>query len=113
LSLLYIPIEEGYKGKKEDIGDIMTAFNNILVEKTGLLLGIYMGPTSDEITSFFSTEGMEVLNEDVLWVNMTDEEKAQKFSEYLLHIDSKDGELLIIDPYIFSPKAEDVAYINL
>lgn len=113
VSLYYILMEKDYKGRKEDIGDIMTAFNNILVEKTGLSLGIYTGSTSDEIKLFSATQGIEVLNEDVLWVNMTDEEKAEKFSEYLLHINSKDGDLLIIDLYIFSPKAQDVAYISL
>ncbi|KAB3527111.1 hypothetical protein [Alkaliphilus serpentinus] len=111
MSLYYVLLEDEYKGKREDIGNIMLNYSALLYEKTGLKLGIYHGPTTSEIYRYFETQGLEILNEDVMWRNMTDNEKAIKFNDYLQSIDAHHGELIIIDPYIF-PKRYDSNYID-
>jgi len=50
---------------------------------------------------------LEYITEEVLWKNMTDDEKAKKFSQYLLEIDSEGNELIIVDPYFFSSEESD------
>lgn len=50
---------------------------------------------------------LEYITEEVLWKNMTDDEKAKKFSQYLLGIDSEGNELIIVDPYFFSSEESD------
>ena len=112
MSLYYKLIEDDYKGEKENIGEIMLQFGLKLYDETGLSLGICMEPTNEEFQLHKNSQKLEILNEEVLWQNMTDSEKVIKFNEYLLKIGSTNGDLLIIDPYLFT-KTKDSSYVNL
>lgn len=63
------------------------------------------------LSSWADKNNFAVLNEEIMWKNMSDDEKADKFSEYLSEIGSENSEIIIIDPYIFSSNDED--YYNL
>lgn len=102
MSLYYILDTENYKGIESEIGNIMQAFSMVLYEQTGLSLRIYMGPTSEEISSFFENQRMQYVTEEVLWKNLGDEEKVGKILQYLEKIsDSDRDELIIIDRLIW------------
>lgn len=45
--------------------------------------------------------------QDVLWKEMTDEQKVVKFSMYFEKISSEDKELIIIDPYFFKDDSDE------
>lgn len=106
MSLYYILNTENYKGIESEIGNIVQAFSKALFEQTGLSLGIYAGPTSEEISEFFKNQGMQYLTEEVLWKNLNDEEKIGKILQYIEKTSGSDrDELIIIDPYLFrTPK---------
>lgn len=112
MSLYYVLNEENYKGKREEIGNIMLSFAQKLYNETGLSLELYVGPTKEKINHFYKHQGMEILTEEVLWRNMNYKEKANKFVEYLKNIGAENGDLLIIDPYFF-PKNSHSEYIDL
>lgn len=107
MSSYYILVEDEYEGEKSQIGDIMQQVNNALYGATKLKLGIYMGPTSEETSQYFAHQGMEPVFEEIIWKNMTNEEKTQKFSQYVEQIGGVNGDILIIDPYIFCKKPKD------
>lgn len=62
---------------------------------------------NSKIKTFMQNNNLEYITEDVLWKNMSDDEKISKFSENLIKIDSKGAELIIVDPYIFSSEQDD------
>lgn len=108
MSLYFILNTDDYKGEQKQIGDIMQVFTNALYKSTGLSLGTYVGPTSEELSNFFTTQNMEYVTEEVLWKNLTDEEKIDKMLEYIERVSETDkGELIIIDPYLFRTPKEN------
>lgn len=107
MSLYYILMEDEYEGEQSQIGDIMQQVNSALYRATKLKLGTYTGPTSEELSRYFSHQEMEPVFEEIMWKNMTTEEKIQKFSQYIEQIDGLNGNILIIDPYIFCRKPKD------
>lgn len=107
MSLYYILIEDEYEGEKSQIGDIMEQVNNALYRSTKLKLGTYVGPTSEELSTYLEHQGMEPVFEEIMWKNMTDDEKIQKFLQYIEKIGGLNGDLLIIDPYIFCKNPKD------
>ena len=60
-----------------------------------------------KLQKYLQKNNLEYITEEVLWKNMTDDEKAKKFSQYLLEIDSEGNELIIVDPYFFSSEESD------
>ena len=64
-----------------------------------------------KIKRYMDDNNLTCLNEDVLWKNMTEAERISKFSNELIKIESKDNELIIVDPYIFSD--DDDEYCNM
>lgn len=64
---------------------------------------------SAALTDWAKEKNFKPLNEEVLWKNMTDLEKAGKFSTYLAEIESNGRELVVVDPYLFSvnPRERD------
>lgn len=59
------------------------------------------------LQKYVRENNLTYLAEEVLWKNMTSEEQAGKFTEYLEKIGSEDSELIIIDPYLFNSKETD------
>ena len=61
------------------------------------------------------SEYMKTINyvyvEEVMWKNMTDDEKADVFSRNLNKIGCSNSELIIVDPYLFA--TDDLEYCNL
>lgn len=111
MSLYYILNKDHYSGKLEEIGDIMEDFNTSLFESTGLSLNLYQGPTEEKLQSYYpGNKDIQVLTEEVLWRNLTDEQKTKKILEYIDQIsDDNRAELLIVDPYLFK-KPKDGEY---
>lgn len=107
MSLYYRLDESDYKFKEESIEDIMSVFSEILYKETGLNLGIYAGPLEEEIRKL--DKNFEILKEDVLWKNLTECEKVNIFVAYINKVGGINGDLIIIDPYIF-PKKYDSQY---
>lgn len=107
MGLYYILIEDEYEGEKSQIGDIMEQVNNVLYRSTKLKLGTYVGPTSEELAKYFAHQDMETVFEEIVYKNMTDDEKILKFSQHIEQIGGLNGDLLIIDPYIFCKNPED------
>ncbi len=56
----------------------------------------------EKLKKYMQENNLQYMTEEVLWRNMTDDEKAKKFSKSLLSINSEGNELIIVDPYFFS-----------
>ena len=86
------------------------ALNNRSLNDLGIDIEFYKRELNTEIDSkiemYMQRNNLKYIVEDVLWKNMTDQEKVNKFSENFIKIGSKDNELIIIDPYIFSSSYE-------
>lgn len=63
------------------------------------------------LSEYMKTSNYEYVEEEVMWKNMTDDEKADVFSRNLNKIGSNNSELIIVDPYLFTTDALD--YCNL
>lgn len=103
MTLYYILNTEQYKGETFKIGEIMEEFTNDLRKKTGLSLNNYFGFHEEDMTTYDgNNQGVQVLNEEVLWKNLTDEEKVNTILTYINRMsDERKDELIIIDPYLF------------
>ncbi len=103
MALCYILNTEQYKGETFKIGEIMEAFTDSLRKKTGLSLNVYRGLHEEDMTTYDgNNQGVQVLNEEVLWKNLTDEEKVNTILTYINRMsDESKDELIIIDPYLF------------
>ena len=62
---------------------------------------------NSKIKTFMQKNNLEYATEEVLWKNMTTNQRADKFSQYLAEIGSNGNELIIVDPYIFSSKEDN------
>ena len=61
----------------------------------------------EKLQKYMQTNNLEYITEEVLWKNMTNDEKTKKFTKYLLEIGSEGNELIVVDPYIFSSEQDD------
>ncbi len=95
-----LPIKELNDKSLQDLGIAIEFCKRIENDKNELLLSHYV-----------QQNGLSYITEDVLWKNMTDEEKARKFSAYFEKISSAGKELIIVDPYLFKDESDD--YCNL
>lgn len=103
MALYFILDTEQYKGETSEIGEIMDAFTDSLRKTTGLSLNVYCGLHEEDMTTYDgNNQGVQVLNEEVLWKNLADVEKVDTILTYIncMSDESKD-ELIIIDPYLF------------
>jgi hypothetical protein len=66
---------------------------------------------NSKIRSYMQTNNLKYLAEDVLWKNMTNEEKISKFLEHLTEIGTEGNELIIVDPYIFNCEQDEYCEI--
>ena len=69
------------------------------------------GEVNSIIESYMGENNFEYVTEEVLWKNMTVNEKVNKFSGNLSKIGSKNVELIIVDPYIFSSEQDEYCEI--
>lgn len=105
---MYFRLDDSeFKGNCSEVMSIIISFCKDLYVKTGLKLGIFMGPTENGLDTYYKDNGLEVATEEILWKNMTICERIDKFVEYIEKIDGIGGELLIIDPYIFPRKFDN------
>lgn len=85
--------------------------NNKSLNDLGITIEFCKRLSNKEINSiielYMKENNIEYITEEVLWKNMTNEEKVNKFSENLTKIGSKDTELIIVDPYIFSSEQDE------
>jgi hypothetical protein len=107
MSLYYVLNEDEYKGNKYEIGDIMLRFIQELYKETGLSLNPYYGLTSEDAINYYAKENIQTLLEDVMWKNLKQSEKIDILSKYLKEIEAENGDLIIIDPYLFPEKFDD------
>lgn len=99
-----LPIKELNNKSLNDLGIDIEFCKRALNKEIDSKIGMYM-----------QRNNCEYITEDVLWKNMTNEEKVNKFLKNLIEIGSKDKELIIVDPYIFSNQQDEycemLAYI--
>ena len=107
MNLYYILMEDEYEGEKSQIGYIMDQVNDALYKSTKLRLGLYTGPTSEQLSAYFELQRMEPVFEEIMWKNLKDDEIIQKFLLYIEKIGGVNGDLMIIDPYIFCRNSKD------
>lgn len=102
MSLYYSVDIEGYKGDANQIGDIMQNFAMELHNKTGLNLRLNTLVTDEVVKKLFFSDGTECLNEEVLWRNLSDDDKVKKVLSHIEKVsDKRKDELIVIDPYLF------------
>lgn len=88
-----LPINELNNKSLNDFGIDIEFCSSILNSEINLKINEYM-----------QENNAKYLTEEVLWKNMTNDEKVNKFLEYLIKINSENNELIVVDPYIFSCK---------
>ena len=85
------------------------------IEDLGIHIEFYQNiPNAEEdkiFTNYLEDNNLQCLTEDLLWKNMTDAEKAQKFNKFLFKINARSKELIIVDPYLFCDNSD--VYCNL
>ncbi|WP_346888167.1 hypothetical protein [Clostridium sp. UBA1056] len=103
--LLYELKYNNFTSKDENIGDIMIRFSNLLINDYNVYLALYCG------TLEFFKEGVAknyvLLTEEILFENMTLDEKKKKLDYYIKKIGTQDKELLIIDGYLFAKNSNE------
>lgn len=83
----------------------MTELNGKSLNDVGISIEFCKRISDDDVNSsileYMQKNNLQYLTEEVLWKNMTDKEKSEKFAEYLEAIKSENSELIIVDPYLF------------
>lgn len=110
--MMYYLDEKDYRGKREDIGEIMLQFSQYLYKKTGLSLNIWVGSIDCESTHDANGSALQVLHEEFISKSLTPQECVEKMVYYIQAIQTENDELLIIDPYLFSER-EDSDYSDM
>uniref|UniRef100_UPI003AB6FA09 hypothetical protein n=1 Tax=Enterocloster clostridioformis TaxID=1531 RepID=UPI003AB6FA09 len=59
------------------------------------------------ISDYMQQNGFDYVYEEVLWKNMTDKEKIEKFSTNFSKVEAEGKELIIVDPYLFNDSTDD------
>ena len=73
----------GYKGKENEIYDIIIRFNEQLHKETGLSLCEYLGPSKEEINNYYQEKGIVPLLEELIWSKLTVDQQANKIVSYI------------------------------
>ena len=95
-----LPIRELDDKSLQDLGIKIEFCKRIANDKCERLISRYM-----------QQNALSYITEDVLWKNMTNEEKVKKFATYFEKISSEGKELIIVDPYLFNDESDD--YCNM
>ena len=95
-----LPIEELDNKSLNDVGIYIEFCKRVLNEEIESKLNKYM-----------QENNLEYVTEEVLWKNMTNDQKANKFSQYLLEIGSEGNELIVVDPYLFNSTEDEYCEI--
>lgn len=114
MAIYFVLNDSNLKCEKSDIGNIIMNINNELLEKYGLTLNTLAISSLDEyceIKNGIDSGELEYVTEDLLWKNMSINDKASKLASYF-KFSTPIKELLIIDPYFF-PKNADEQYFKL
>lgn len=114
MALYYKLDDKDYKGDKIQIGDIMLRFQRKLYDDYKLkLCNLPLGSEYEKLfRKNMKDTGYEVLLEETLWKNMTEDQKIDKIIEYIKNIGGVNQKILIMDPYFFCKKP-DQDYENL
>ena len=107
MSLYFELFRDEYEGK-ETISDIMDEVSKKLYKDYKLKLKHVQ--CVDQMSRYSACNNM-VLHEEILYRNMTEDQKVSKFLEYVDRIGGIGGHFIIIDPYIFS-ETKDEDYKN-
>lgn len=107
MSLYFELFCDEYEGK-ETISDIMDEVSKKLYKDYKLKLKHVQ--CVDQMSRYSACNNM-VLHEEILYRNMTEDQKVSKFLEYVDRIGGIGGHFIIIDPYIFS-ETKDEDYKN-
>ena len=91
-----LPIKKLGDRSLQDLGINIEFCKRMANEESDLLLNRYIQQT-----------GSSYVEEEVLWKNLTNEEKVGKFSTYLAKISSEGKELIIVDPYLFKDESNE------
>lgn len=91
-----LPIQKLDNRSLQDLGISIEFCKRISNEKSELMINQYMKENS-----------LSYIMEDVLWKNMTNEEKVEKFSSFFSNISSSGQELIIVDPYLFQDDSDE------
>lgn len=86
-----IPIEELDNKSLSDLG-ISIEFCKRISNNDGEL----------KISNYMENNNLQVCTEELLYKNMNNKDKIQKFTQYLDDIESENLELIVIDPYLFA-----------
>lgn len=108
--LLYELDYSKFDRKDEHIGDIMFEFLNLILKDDNIYLAQYNATL--EIFENGIPENYIILQEELLFQNMTLEEKKKKIDDYISKINlSNEDIIVIIDPYLF-PKNSTDEYVD-
>lgn len=91
-----LPIKELDDRSLQDLGIKIEFCKRIANNESERLLNHYM-----------QQNGFSYLTEDVLWKNLTNDEKVRMFSTYFAKISSEGKELIIVDPYFFKDESNE------
>ena len=85
--------------------------NNKSLKDFGININILKRIANEKLNNTFyeymEKNNLQYLQEEVLWKNMTQREKIQKFSKWLAKIESVEKELIIVDPYLLKSTEKD------
>jgi Cdc6-like AAA superfamily ATPase len=109
MSIFYILNTDEYKFEEKQIGGIISAFGNSLYNLTGLKLCNYYGEPEQ---SSKLAPNINILHEEVLWKNLSFNEKLDTFKKHLSEIDGINYSITIIDPFLF-PVNYNNQYVHL
>lgn len=105
----------GVKGKYNNLYE-MEAVLREFQNETGIVMSVLPTVEEEAINKIISgettnTQNLSLIHEEVLWKNMTEEERSDKLLEYIKKIEGIENEIIIVDPYFF-PKNCDDEYEN-
>lgn len=103
--LLYELDDSNFNLDPKNIGDIMLKFLDIIFNESKVYLAQY-----NASLDFFEKDPPKdfmVLQEELLFENMTLEEKKQKLNFYIQEIGTTNKDVIIIDAYLFSKKSNN------
>ncbi|QSB10456.1 hypothetical protein JTI58_01695 [Lysinibacillus fusiformis] len=104
MSLYYELDEKEIKDGCPPIGDIMLEVNNQLIKRYGISLNTLAINSLDDYCEMYygmKSGQLQYVTEEILWKNLTEDEKALKIISYLKRPGETIEDLLIIDPYFF------------
>ena len=104
--------DENIKNCDSALKYILTEFERLPIEKLsnrslrdlGIRIELCKKISNSEvqqmIKGYMEQNNLSYIKEDVLWKNLSREQKIEKFSRFFLEISSEGKELIIVDPYL-------------